>query len=321
VAELGTDPAPLLRAAGVPVEAVGDPDAFIAFRNGVEAIEAAAAATGAADFGRRLAERQGIEILGPVGVAARTAPTVGQALESIALYLGVYSPALRVGIEPVPGAPLARFTYEIVERRLPDHRQVIELALGVILRGFRLLLTEDWAPGTVHLPHGPIAARRNYEAYFGCGVRFDEPFAGFTVRAADLARPLAADSEVHEVVSRYLHSVKPPDADDVSDPVRQMIRRMLPTGGLALDPIAAELAMHPRTLQRRLAGEGTTFELLTDAVRRQVVDHYLCQTKLPLGHIAALAGYSEQSALSRSCRRWFGAAPSAYRSDSRQGGR
>jgi hypothetical protein len=72
VAELGVDPDALLRAAGISPEAVGDPDAFIALRAGVEAVEAAAAVTGSLDFGRRLAERQGIEILGPVGVAART---------------------------------------------------------------------------------------------------------------------------------------------------------------------------------------------------------------------------------------------------------
>ncbi|MEW6472167.1 MAG: AraC family transcriptional regulator [Actinomycetota bacterium] len=313
VAELGVDPDALLRAAGISPEAVGDPDAFIALRAGVEAVEAAAAVTGSLDFGRRLAERQGIEILGPVGVAARTAPTVGRALESIALYLSVYSPAMKVGIDPIPGVPLARFTYTMLLARPPDHRQVMELALGVTLRVFRLLLTEAWAPGTVHFPHASIAPRRNYEAYFGCRVRFEEPFAGFTVRAADLVRPLAADSEVHDVVSRYLRSVVPPDTDDVSEPVRQMIRRMLPTGGLALEPIAARLGMHPRTLQRRLASEGTSFELLTDAVRQQIVDHYLRHTKLPLTQLAAVAGYSEQSALSRSCRRWFGTTPSAYR--------
>jgi AraC-like DNA-binding protein len=209
--------------------------------------------------------------------------------------------------------PLARFTYTMLVAGLPDHRQAIELALGVSLRVFRMLLTEKWRPVTVHLPHEPIDARPHYETYFAGRVRFAEPFAGFTLRAGDLDRPLSTDGDVHDVVSRYLRSVVPPDADDVSGPVRQMIRRMLPTGGLALEPIAAQLAMHPRTLQRRLAGEGTSFELLIDAVRQQVVDHYLRQTKLPLNQLAALAGYSEQSALSRSCRRWFGTTPSACR--------
>lgn len=80
VAGLGGDPATLLRAAGVRDQDVGNYDAFISIRAAIRAIESAAAVTATMDFGRRLAQRQGIEILGPVGVAARTAATVGDAL-------------------------------------------------------------------------------------------------------------------------------------------------------------------------------------------------------------------------------------------------
>jgi len=85
VAELGGDPAALLRAAGVRERDVGNYDAFIPYRAAIRALESAAEATATADFGRRLAQRQGIEILGPVGVAARTAATVGDAL---AIFMG-----------------------------------------------------------------------------------------------------------------------------------------------------------------------------------------------------------------------------------------
>lgn len=69
VAGLGGDPATLLRAAGVRDQDVGNYDAFISIRAAIRAIESAAAVTATMDFGRRLAQRQGIEILGPVGVA------------------------------------------------------------------------------------------------------------------------------------------------------------------------------------------------------------------------------------------------------------
>lgn len=67
VAGLGGDPATLLRAAGVRDQDVGNYDAFISIRAAIRAIESAAAVTATMDFGRRLAQRQGIEILGPVG--------------------------------------------------------------------------------------------------------------------------------------------------------------------------------------------------------------------------------------------------------------
>ncbi len=72
VTELGGDPARLLRAAGIRPSDVEKYEVFIPFRGVLQAVESAAASTATPDFGRRLAQRQGIEILGPVGVAART---------------------------------------------------------------------------------------------------------------------------------------------------------------------------------------------------------------------------------------------------------
>ncbi|HET9874478.1 MAG TPA: AraC family transcriptional regulator ligand-binding domain-containing protein, partial [Mycobacterium sp.] len=94
VAELGGDPAELLRAAGIRPEAVDAHDVFVPYRSLILAIETAATATSTPDFGRRLATQQGIEILGPLGVAARTAATVGEALSIVAKFLAAYSPAI-----------------------------------------------------------------------------------------------------------------------------------------------------------------------------------------------------------------------------------
>ena len=100
VDELGADPDELLARAHLTRDAVADHDTFISYRSVVAVLEAAAQATGAGDFGRRLGARQGLEILGPLGVAARTAPTVGEALRAIENYMAVYSPALAIGVRP-----------------------------------------------------------------------------------------------------------------------------------------------------------------------------------------------------------------------------
>jgi AraC-like DNA-binding protein len=71
--------------------------------------------------------------------------------------------------------------------------------------------------------------------------------------------------------------------------------------------------MHPRTLQRRLHDEGTTFEALRDDVRRDAASRYLSQTTLPLTRVSALLGYSEPSVFTRSCRRWFAGSPRRLR--------
>lgn len=312
VQELGGDPRAVLAEARIPPAAVGSHDEFIDYRRVIHALEGAAAATGAPDFGRRLALRQGVEILGPVGVAARTAPNVGAAVRAIDQYMSVYSPALSAQVR-VGEDGLARLEWDIRADRPPPHRQGAELGLGVSLRIIRLLAGDDFRPILVNLRHEPLSPPADYRRYFGTTVRFSAPGYGFTFPVAVLERRLSSDSAVHQVVQEYLTSVATTLDDSLTQPVRMLVRRMLPTGGLALELVASHLAVHPRTLQRQLAEEGHTFADVVDAVRRDEAQHYLRHTRIPFGQLAGLLGYSEQSVLSRSCQRWFGTSPSSYR--------
>jgi AraC-like DNA-binding protein len=298
----------LLAAAGIDRAAVGDPEAFISYRGLVAVVEAAAAATGAPDFGRRLALRQGLEILGPLAAAARTAPTTGKAFQALHRYAALYSPAIATSLDVAPGADRARLEFQIALTDLPPHPQVTELSLGVFLRSARVIIGPDFTPLSVHLPHEALTAEADYRRYFGCPVRFAEPYAGVCLRRDDLARPLRSDSAVHEVVQQYLSSITAPLTDrSVTGSVSTLIRRLLPTGNADRDLVAQHLGLHPRTLQRRLADEGATFTGLIDAVRREQADRYLRDTDMPLSRLAGLLGYSEQSVLTRACHRWFGA--------------
>ncbi|MEZ0578061.1 AraC family transcriptional regulator [Nocardioides sp. MH1] len=317
VAELGAEAPPLLEQAHLSPRAIGDHDSFIDYRSVIAVLESAARSTGAGDFGRRLAQRQGLEILGPLGIAARTAPTVGAALQAVEQYLAVYSPALAVGVKAVPDSTLAAFEWQIVVPRPPSHRQAAELALGVALRVFRLLAGPDFLPTSVQLRHEALVERADYLRYFGCPIDFSASTYGFRFPSAVLDLTLQADSAVHAVVQDYLGTVAVPHGSTEVDAVTRLIRRMLPTGGLDLDLVAHQLAQHRRTLQRRLAAADTSFAELVDQVRRDEAERYLRDTTMPLGQLSGMLGLSEQSALSRACRRWFGASPSQVRRGAR----
>lgn len=317
VDELGAEAEELLRFAHLSPEVVGSHDHFVDYRSVISVLEAAARATGAGDFGRRLANRQGLDILGPVGVAARTAPTVGAAFGSIEKYLAVYSPAIAIALTHEPGQRLAAFEWRVVVPRPPAHRQAAELALGVTCQVFRLLAGPDFIPTSVQLRHDALTERSEYASYFGCPVEFSTSRYGFRFPAAVLAHPLGADSAVHAVVEDYLGTVVSPTPSSIVEAVTRLVRIMLPTGGLDLDLVSGQLALHSRTLQRRLADQGVSFTGLVDRVRREEAERYLRETDMPLGQLAGVLGLSEQSALTRACQRWFGASPSRVRKDGR----
>ncbi len=80
-----------------------------------------------------------------------------------------------------------------------------------------------------------------------------------------------------------------------------------------LDPVAASLHLHPRTLRRRLAEEGTSFRALTNDVRSTLAVELLSQVGLTVEQVARRLGYAETAAFNHAFARWFGLAPNEFR--------
>lgn len=313
VTALGGDPDALLRSAGIRPSDVGQTDAFIPYLGLVQALELAATATGTPDFGRQLALRQGIEVLGPVGVAARTAASVADAFGVFETYLGAYSPAIATRITALNDPDQSFYEFRVRAEPLPPHPQVIELSLGVTLRVFRFLLGERFAPIRVHFPHEPLNSAEEYRSYFSCPPVFAERAAGLSVWSADLTRAIDRDDLTHHAVIQYLKGIVTTRDPELTEVAVDLVGRLLPTGAVTLTLIAAQFGLHPKAFQRRLSAEGSTFAHLLDEVRRQKAESYLRDTNITLTHLARELGYAEQSVLTRSCRRWFGVGPTAAR--------
>jgi AraC-like DNA-binding protein len=309
----GGDPAAVLELANIDPRDVGQRDRFVPLRNAIAAVEDAAVVLSVPDFGRQLATRQSIDILGPVGVAARTAATVAEAFVILDAYIGAYSPGIATRISTHPDPALSRFEFDFLLDPRPPQAQAIELALGVTLRVLHLFLGTTYRPVAVHLPHSVLGAKADYRRYFGCPPHFNEPIAGFTMRATDLQRPLSHDTLAHQLALNYLSTTKGQHTRGLADTLRSVIRQLLPTGNLTADLAARQFGLHPKTLQRRLAAEGTTFARLVDQTRRDTAHRLLLDTDLNLHQICGQLGYAEQSVLTRSCKRWFNTTPTTYR--------
>jgi AraC-like DNA-binding protein len=147
---------------------------------------------------------------------------------------------------------------------------------------------------------------------FGCRPAFTQPEAGFTLPTADFNRTLKEDPLAHQAVVAYLATLVT-NRSTMSQSVRAVVRHMLPTGAATREVMAAHFQLHPKAFQRRLAEEGTTYAALVNDVRRETAERYLRDTDITFQHLTRELGYAEQSELSRSCRRWFGSGPSAYR--------
>ena len=79
------------------------------------------------------------------------------------------------------------------------------------------------------------------------------------------------------------------------------------------EAIARRLAVSLRSLQRKLADEGTSFAALLDETRSTLARGYLDEDRYSVSEITYLLGFAGVSAFSHAFKRWTGSSPSAYR--------
>ena len=82
---------------------------------------------------------------------------------------------------------------------------------------------------------------------------------------------------------------------------------------LALNDVCRKLAMSPRTLNRRLKDENTSYGQILEQTRSELACWYLKNTTLSISQISAILGYSNDTNFSRTFKGWKHALPSAYR--------
>jgi AraC-like DNA-binding protein len=162
----------------------------------------------------------------------------------------------------------------------------------------------------VWLPHPPVASPATYRRHLGVGVEFRAHVAALAIDRDDLDLPLGErNEELHAFAVNYLDVQFPTRQTPLLVQVRRVIERLLGTGACGYNEVADALSIHPRTLQRHLREEGTTFEDIKDEARRDLALRYLGHADMPLKQVSILLDYSEQSALNRSCQRWFRTTP------------
>jgi AraC-like DNA-binding protein len=315
VDRLGGDSAALLERFHVSAQALDTDDAVIPSAVAALVLESAAADLDCFDLGLRLAERQNAAVLGPLAVAIENAPTFGAALDTAGRFLFVHSPALTVSQVPDPsGRPgVVGLLYAGTEAE-PLPPQVVDLGLGLLHRIIVLLHGGRYGLRSVHLPHPPLAPVQRYTGFFGTDVRFDQVAAVLRVPASLAQTAVPGGNEVlRDIALDYIRSHFPAPEQTVTARVERLLTQSLGSAPVDVTAIARLLQTHPRTLQRRLAAEGSTFEAILDGVRRSTAHRLITQTDLPLSQVTAMLSLTEQSALSRAVRRWYATSPRELR--------
>lgn len=314
VDQLGGDGIALLLKCGVDPAVMEDPTGVLPYRTLVNLLESAARELRCPDFGMQLAAVQGPrKIIGPLGVAMRNSPTLGAALRYCSKNGRVFSKAASVILEKL-SAQRHILRFDVLLEDAPGHIQVIEHHMWLVHHAIAAMSRDNAQAHEIWFMHEPCAKLSSYRSHYGARIRFGESINGLVFNESDLGVPLAnPDRQLYALATSFISHSFPAEQTRLSERLRLLLTRLLRDGDCTQKRAAAELRMHPRTLQRRLREEGDTFESIKDSVRRDAALHYLSQRQLPFVQVAAALGYWEVSTLSRSCYRWFSASPRRLR--------
>ncbi|ABB11312.1 AraC family transcriptional regulator [Burkholderia lata] len=318
---LGVDPMPLLRKHKLPADLGDVDDATVPILSVMQLMEDSAAAAHRPDLGLQLAARQDIDILGPLAMAIQHSANVREAMTTASRYLYVHSPAAQLSvIEPstlVQDA--AEIRLELVVPRAPVCRQALDQCLGRMHHLVRSFAADNYRLLAVAFPYGNSADPGAYARFFGqARIYTEQEHAGLHVSPQTLGSRLEnVNASLKNIALEYLQRHYGDPGLSMVERVRRALHCTLGATGGSKSAIAELLFVHPRTMQRKLADEGATFEGVRDEVRQEIALRYLQQTTIPLAQLTSLLGFSDQSVLTQSSIRWFGMPPSKIRASSR----
>lgn len=191
-----------------------------------------------------------------------------------------------------------------------------EVAIAALVTFVERQLTSPGHPVSVGFVHECAGGSAELQRFFHCPVSLGHDSVHVRFPLHLLIEPLRhSDPTLRVLLDRQAQALLQalPESDAFDRALQQVLLKRLPEGQISLERLAADLHQSPRTLQRRLATRGLTWQQVLDRTRRELAQQYLLDRSLSLSEIALLLGYSEQSAFSRAFRRWTHTAPRSLR--------
>jgi AraC-like DNA-binding protein len=238
--------------------------------------------------------------------------TVGRALEQALRGFALYLDDVQPGLEVRPGVARLTIHNRVVDadaRRFADETMLVMLH-GLIcwLAGRRIPLLR------AAIAHPRPAHADEYRRMFTPDLHFDAALTAVEFDAAVLA--VQATVTAASLKAFLRDAPQSVFLKQVAETAwAEKVRRRLRRGGdwPGIDRVAAELAVSPATLRRRLHEEGATWQRVKDGLRRDMAVVQLMRSERSVADIAESLGFDDASSFHRAFRRWTGAAPSAYR--------
>ena len=185
-----------------------------------------------------------------------------------------------------------------------------------LVRDMQVTMGVDIHAERIDMPYPRPPEAPDYEAYFGCPVRFGETEARFWLRNEHLQLRLpSADPNAHAMYRAMCDQQLVAQATSTETLAERVLTHLgLFSGSYpGAEEVARALGLSERSLRRALSEESQSFRDLLAEARYTKAQHLLRHTTLPIEAIAQQLGYAESAAFIHAFQRWASMTPTAFR--------
>lgn len=309
----GIDPAPVFEQAGLDPSKWNEPGARFDERRLDHAWVIATELTDDPCIGLRVGDYLSPASLHALGFAWLASDSLYDGFSRLVRYFRVLSDA--VELELALTGQECRLSVGRVLYRARSHEQAQDSMWSAILRLCRISTSDEFAPLALHLERPEPPCVSDFYALFRAPIEFgaERDMMVFDRNQAERSLPtsnhiLARDND--RVVADYLAAL---DESSFADQVRLRLVETLPKGAVEAEELAHGMNLSLRTLQRRLADEGTNYTALLEEARQELALRFIAEAKISIKETTYMLGFSEPANFARAFRRWTGVSPTEYR--------
>lgn len=297
----------------ISAEIIEAPDRAIPLHLGLDFVERAARAEGAESIGLDVGRNASADTLGQFGSLLARCPTLYSRAHTACRLLPCTNNYSSMWLD-ARGEIVTLHARHHCERG-PGMRHAEDFTLMLILEAVERAAGPGWRPSAIHLPGVRPQRFTRDELFQGVSMVYGAP---------DIAVSFPVELLGHELrqVPGVPADQQPVSADPTSsmlptdfvESLEEAVVTLFADGCPSLRDLAEISHVPPRTLQRRLAEEGTSLRQVIDHARFRLAAGYLRGSEATVTDIALELGYSDSTAFTRAFHRMVGISPSRFRS-------
>lgn len=276
--------------------------------------------TGDPLLGLHLGETSSPALAGMVGYLMESSPDLLTAFQ----YVQQFSRAVTNATDFIVETRGDEFYYHIEPvpawyHRYPEAaRQIVDHAMSAFIHITRMLCGKAQYPQRVSMRCARPRDTREYVRIFKLEPQFGQSGNYLAYRLRDMQAPLLGHNPALNRLFKSLleeQIAKTRGQESYANEVRRVMLQNFNTTLPQLPDVVMYLHTSPRTLQRKLQEEGTSFLAIAESVKSELAIGLLKKRTLTISEIAYKLGYAEPSVFIRAFKKWTGTSPGAYAVD------